>query len=377
MKQSKKPRQFGGIRKLPSGKFQASYTVNGKREPAPSTFARERDAKAWLATIEADHIRGIVTGKRPRNVPTLNEYAETYIADRFPKLKKSTEDQYRMIVRKYFDGPGALGIGKLKLYDLDVATVRAWYAELGRTLQMSRRVIGNGSDGSTMRAHAFNFLRSLLNVAVEDEYFEFNPCNVKSLKKAGIARKQRPEEEILTHTEIDNLADAIVPHYRALVYVAAYGGLRISELLGLRRADVNFLHGTVTIRESKTPAGKRTVVLPRDVMDALETHFNRYVRDNVSAPVFVTRTGTVPDRSVVGSALRTAGRKVGRPDVFLHLLRHTALTLAEQTGATQTELLARAGHTTVRVSSIYRHASEQGQRAIAESLGRARQADAA
>jgi integrase len=39
----------------------------------------------------------------------------------------------------------------------------------------------------------------------------------------------------LTPVEIARLADTIRPHYRALVLVGAYGGLRIGELAGLRR----------------------------------------------------------------------------------------------------------------------------------------------
>jgi integrase len=39
--------------------------------------------------------------------------------------------------------------------------------------------------------------------------------------------------------QVAALADAIDPRYRALVLVAAYGGLRWGELVGLRRQRVD------------------------------------------------------------------------------------------------------------------------------------------
>ncbi len=75
--------------------------------------------------------------------------------------------------------------------------------------------------------------------------------------------------------EIVDLAEAIHPRYRALVFVGAYGGLRIGELAGLRPSRVDLLAGAVTVAEiltevkgrlvagpPKSRAGRRTVGLP-------------------------------------------------------------------------------------------------------------------
>ena len=45
-----KHRRFGSIRKLPSGRWQATYSApNGRRITAPRTFRAKIDAEAWLA----------------------------------------------------------------------------------------------------------------------------------------------------------------------------------------------------------------------------------------------------------------------------------------------------------------------------------------
>jgi integrase len=66
---------------------------------------------------------------------------------------------------------------------------------------------------------------------------------------------------------------------------------------------------------------------------------------------------------------RPAREKAGRPDLTIHHLRHTALTLAGQHGATGAELQARAGHASQAAMAIYQHATLDRDRALAERIG--------
>jgi hypothetical protein len=53
---------FGTVSKLPSGRWRAMYYgpegSGGPRYKAPQTFTTKRDARRWLATVQADLIRG-------------------------------------------------------------------------------------------------------------------------------------------------------------------------------------------------------------------------------------------------------------------------------------------------------------------------------
>jgi hypothetical protein len=52
-------RQFGSIRQLSSGRFQARYPgPDGLVRTAPKTFATDTDAARWLTMTEAEMIRG-------------------------------------------------------------------------------------------------------------------------------------------------------------------------------------------------------------------------------------------------------------------------------------------------------------------------------
>jgi integrase len=107
-----------------------------------------------------------------------------------------------------------------------------------------------------------------------------SPC-----RRVPLPKVEREEMRFLTSAEVATLADAIDRRYRALVLVAAYGGLRIGELAGLRRSRVDLLRGTVTVAEivvevrgvlhvgpPKTRASRRMVGLPRFVAEELAAH---------------------------------------------------------------------------------------------------------
>jgi integrase len=81
----------------------------------------------------------------------------------------------------------------------------------------------------------------------------------------------------LTHrsANLGREAEQMPPRYRALVLVAAFGGLRWGELAGLRRKRIDLERSTVTVAEQlvevngafsvgppKSAAGRRTVALP-------------------------------------------------------------------------------------------------------------------
>ena len=72
-------RQFGSVRKLPSGRWQARYEHQGQRYPAPMTFARKGDALAWLAEVETSIRRGVWADPEAGKV-TLGEWLEHWLA---------------------------------------------------------------------------------------------------------------------------------------------------------------------------------------------------------------------------------------------------------------------------------------------------------
>lgn len=66
-----------------------------------------------------------------------------------------------------------------------------------------------------------------------------NPCRIK-----GGGQEASPERPVLTVPQMYAVADAIEPHFRALVLLATFGSLRWGELTALQRKDLNLDTGT-------------------------------------------------------------------------------------------------------------------------------------
>ena len=118
-----KSRQFGNIRKLSSGRYQARYRgPDGKLRPAPSTFGRKTDAARWLSLKEAEISKGEWIPPE-LGEQRFREYAEQWMRDRV--LKARTDELYHGLLRNHlFPTLGDFGVR-----DIDEATVRRWRKE--------------------------------------------------------------------------------------------------------------------------------------------------------------------------------------------------------------------------------------------------------
>jgi integrase len=174
-----------------------------------------------------------------------------------------------------------------------------------------------------------------------------------------------------------------------MILVAAFGGLRSGELRGLQRRDVDLLHGNLTVARArqqltglgtqdydpKSEAGKRTIPMPKTLMDKLSDHMDEYVAPEPTAPVF-TRPSGLPLRAADESrAWRDACAEAGvtpwdpkTPEgIRMHDLRHHAAT-AIAPEATTKELMVFVGHKSPRASLMYQHATAERMSGLADHL---------
>src|SRR5690349_12601901 len=93
-----KRRRFGYVRKLPSGRFQASFvTPSGRRQAAPQTFRTRTDADRWLAAVEADLSRGTWLDE-DLGRQSFGSYARTWLRDH-PKMGLRYRETYARNLR--------------------------------------------------------------------------------------------------------------------------------------------------------------------------------------------------------------------------------------------------------------------------------------
>ena len=212
-------RRFGMLRKLPSGRYQASF-INpaGARQNAPDTFKTKTDANRWLTLIEADISRGVWLDDRAA-AQTLGNFARAVLRDS-PKIgvrwRETCERNMRLHLAPLLDTP---------LRALSPTLVREWHAAALR-----------GKGGRTSISQSYRFLRMVMNVAVREGLIARSPCQ---LPGAGVA--QASERPVATPAEVVALVEAITPRYRTAVLIAAWCGLRRGEIAGLRVSDVDLI----------------------------------------------------------------------------------------------------------------------------------------
>jgi integrase len=357
----RKRRSFGKIRRLPSGRYQASHIgPDGRRHTAPHTFSARKDAEAWLAEAQTDITREQWhRPEPPRQAVTFAAYAASWLATR--KLTPRTRDEYRKLLAGHLEP----AFGRLALDEITVPVVRDWYASL--------------ATGPTRKAHAYGLLHAILATAVTDDAVPANPCRIRGATQVKRARKIRPA----SLPELAAIAEAMRPAYRAMVLTSAWCGLRFGELAELRRDDVDLARGVVHVRRGvthvagapplvgppKSAAGVRDVAIPPHLVPVLAAHLAEHAAPGQDALLFVSPSGThLRSDSRMHREFRAAAAAAGRPDLTFHGLRHTGATLAAATGATLAELMARLGHSTPNAAMLYQHATSDRDRAIAEAL---------
>lgn len=354
-------RNWGSVRRIASGRWQARYRDDaGHLQSAPRTFVSKGDASRWLSTVEVDRARG--EWLDPRLGAT---HFDAFVAEWLPTmvhLRPTTRVSYEYLLRVHLSPTfGDIAIGRIT-----PSMVQVWRADL----------LTSGLAPNSV-AKAYRLLARVMTAAVRGRYIGHTPC-----LERGAGTDEVPEMRFATAAQVDAIAARVPERDRALIYVAAYSSLRMGELAGLRRRDVNPLHKTVTVARQitevrgqlhvgppKTASSKRTVRLPDLVAAILNEHLQRHSEAGPDGLVFPAAEGGPLRRSNFRRRVWVpATQAAGVPGLRFHDLRHTGATLAAASGAPLKALMQRMGHSTVGAALRYQHVVDGQQDAIADYL---------
>lgn len=204
---------------------------------------------------------------------------------------------------------------------------------------------------------------------------------------------RRGEVEPLTATEARRVLDAAAAGRNAARWSVALAlGLRQGEALGLQWADVELDAGTLTVRralqrqrgaglvlvEPKSRAGRRTIALPRPLVDGLRAHRAAQLAERMTAGpvwedhglVFCQPNGRPLDPRGDHRAWRALLAAAGVRPARLHDARHTAATLLLQQGVPARVAMQVLGHSQVTLTlGTYSHVVPELAREAADRMG--------
>jgi len=204
------------IGRLPSGRWQARTRIAGRQ--VKRSFDRRRQAEDWLAETRVDTARGIhLDEKAGRQL--VGDYVRTWLKGR--PHRASTAERQRSLLRNHVI---ETHLGRMRLVDVKPSDVQTWATGRSRVLAPS-----------TLRV-----LRSLVGAIFSSAVLD-RAIAVSPVTRVTLPRHDKPRVVPLRVDQVRALEAALPPRYRALVVAQAGLGLRISELLGLRPEDVDWL----------------------------------------------------------------------------------------------------------------------------------------
>jgi integrase/recombinase XerD len=172
------------------------------------------------------------------------------------------------------------------------------------------------------------------------------------------ALSEEQVEKLLFYVENRN---KVSTRNKLIVYLLLYTGVRVSELVGIQIADIDFLTSQLVVANGK--GGKRREIgLRQDVLYLVR----QYMKEERSESVFshsdyllVSQRAEKMHRDAVRGWLAKVSKEVGFK-LYPHLLRHTFVTLLLRKGVDVTTVSKIVGHSNINLTiKFYQQTTKQ------------------
>ena len=299
--------------------------------------------------------------------------AEAHLSRKL-KLRPRTAEKYRSSLRCYLEPVfGRTPIGAITSDDIQ-----------DRVSGMVRESLAP----ETVRGHYW-LMAAIMKRAAEVGRIPVSPC-----RGVDLPAVERVEQRFLNESEVERLAAATPERHRALVYVAAYLGLRWQEVGGLRREAITMrpnrlatLRVVTTIERSnghcraveygksaaarygKSAAARRTLKMPEFLREMLAWHLGAFPSEEwvFTAP----GNGFLRYDNFRARVWTPAVRAAGFHGLTFHRLRHTAAAFMIDDGADPLQIKRRTGHEDIATTyNLYGHLFEDREDELVAGLDR-------
>lgn len=330
----------------PDRKAEAEQWLDEERQLVELAQTGDR---AWIPPTERTERKLVY--RNPDGL-TFSEYCEWYLAQlrtsKGQPLSALTLGEHKSAIRDLSDP-----FGPKQLLDITQEDIDQWFEQANKTLSDYRR------------RRATMMLRRVFNAAVTDglgdgkPILPANPCRIKTPDRNLNPRNERP----LSMKEAHDLADAMPEHLRLVVWLGlTVGGLHMGEICALRLGDIDLTRHEIHINSNVvrqpghpgygiTTASRpkeTTLPMPRLLEPAVISHARRYCDENNEQAFLFTanwawRTVEFTNPAMLQANIRTAMRKIGRPDGTYRTLRATYAFIFLHSGGTMREAMDMLG----------------------------------
>lgn len=298
-------------------------------------------------------------------------------------VRTNTYARYAGIVKNHL----VPNLGGLQVSKIKPVALQKLYRDLLKEGSRKDKRSGGLSPRSVQYVHST--AHKALGQAVIWQMISTNPTEAVELPKM-----EQKEMRVWDAIQVKKFLDATKGHqWHALYYVAFTTGMRKSEILGLRWADIDMNKGVLAVRqglhyqnkefkleEPKSKNSKRTITLPAETVKVLDQHktrqTERYLKNKNKTPyekypdlVFRTRTGTPINHRNLYRHYEQVIVAAQLPPITFHEIRHSHATLLLQSGEHVKVVSERLGHASVAITmDLYSHVLPNMQQGAADKL---------
>ena len=203
--------------------------------------------------------------------------------------------------------------------------------------------------------------RSFFLFLKKDGYFQGNIPDIESPKKPKHLPNCLSEEEIDKLLETPDMESPSGIRDRAMLETMYSSGLRVSELLNLKKGSINFKQGIITVfgkgsKERKVPIADYALEYVKkyihEVRNKSEFKGNEYL--------FLNKNGEPLSRVYFFRKIKEYALLAGiETSISPHTLRHSFATHLLNHGAQLRMVQEMLGHTNIATTQIYTHVSSE------------------
>jgi site-specific recombinase XerD len=205
-------------------------------------------------------------------------------------------------------------------------------------------------------------LSSMFTKSISDGFLLINPC-------VGIKRIKIPEKQPMFFNEselqtvVDNIKDIDI---KDLVLFAVNTGLRQMELLTLEWNQIDF-NNKIVILDNRNHLTKSKKVRSIPINERAFQILKRRVELNHSK-VFTIEGNEITQKSISNRFSRLMRKFKMKNGLNFHSLRHSFASFLVQRGASIYEVSKLLGHSSVNVTQIYAHLTNENLRSAVELI---------